>query len=377
MRALALRSAAAPILVLLAALALVVGSAAFRVGAADHLDAPTVRSDGRIDINDVYVFQSGLNQTGSQTVLAMTIDPAAGLLSPTSFRPGAVYQFNISTNGDTIPEIAYRIKFGGVRPNGTQTMNVLRANGAGNPVAGAGGASVGNGSSYQTISLAGGGMAWAGLRDDPFFFDLDAFKHFKAVLLADPHTLGGLDGLVNCLRTNPGPTDFFVGLNGMAIVLQLPDSAVGGGTIKVWASVRIDENGQLTQVERMGLPGINTIFNHNDATKEAYNRANPKFDVANETDDVAGVVSLITGLAGTAAPYTPAAYGALIASLLLPDVITYDTSTPANFGDLNGRALPNDVIDTALTVVAHTQLSDCVANDSTFLPSFPYLGVPN
>ena len=58
-------------------------------------------------------------------------------------------------------------------------------------------------------------------------------------------------------------------------------------------------------------------------------------------------------------------------------MITYDTSTPANFGDLNGRALPNDVIDTALTVVAHTQLSDCVANDSTFLPSFPYLGVPN
>src|SRR6266487_972067 len=286
MRALALRSAAAPILVLLAALTLVVGSAAFRVGAADHLDAPTVRNDGRIDINDVYVFQSGPNQTGSQTVLAMTIDPAAGFLSPTSFRPGAVYQFNVSTNGDTIPEIAYRIKFGGVRSNGTQAMTVLRANGAGNPVAGAGGAPVGNGSSYQTISLAGGGMAWAGLRDDPFFFDLNAFKHFKAVLLATPHSLGGLPGLVDCSRINPAPTDFFVGFNGMAIVLQLPDSAVGGGTIKVWASVLIDENGQLTQVERMGLPGINTIFNHNDADKEAYNRAIPKDAAANETDDV-------------------------------------------------------------------------------------------
>jgi Domain of unknown function (DUF4331) len=376
MRALALRSAAAPILVLLAALALVVGSAAFRVGAADHLDAPTVRSDGRIDINDVYVFQSGANQTGSQTVLAMTIDPAAGLLSPTSFRPGAVYQFNVSTNGDTIPEIAYRIKFGGVRANGTQAMSVLRANGAGNPISGAGGSSVGSGSSYQTISLAGGGMAWAGLRDDPFFFDLDAFKHFKATLLAGGG-LADLAGLVDCTRTNPGPTDFFRGLNGMAIVLQLPDSAVGGGTIKVWASVLIVENGHLTQVERMGLPGINTIFNHNDADKEAYNRANPKNDVANYTDDVAGVVSLITSLAGTAAPYTPASYGAFVASLLLPDVITYDTSKPANFGDLNGRALNNDVIDTALTVVAHTPLTDCVANDSTFLVHFPYLGIPN
>ena len=374
MRALALRSAAAPLLVLLAALTLVVGSAAFRVGAADHLDAPTVRSDGRIDINDVYVFQAGANQTGSQTVLAMTIDPAAGLLSPTSFRPGAVYQFNVSTNVDTIPEIAYRIKFGGVRANGTQAMNVLRANGAGNPVSGGGGASVGSGSSYQTISLAGGGMAWAGLRDDPFFFDLDAFKHFKATLLAGGG-LADLPGLVDCSRTNPGPTDFFRGLNGMAIVLQVPDSAVGGGTIKVWANVLVVENGQLTQVERMGLPGINTIFNHTDATKEAYNRANPKNDVANETDDVAGVVSLITSLAGTASD--PDAYGAAIAAVLLPDVITYDTSKPANFGDLNGRALNNDVIDTALTVVANTPLTDCVANDSTFLAHFPYLGIPN
>src|SRR2546428_2460169 len=100
MRTFALRTIWGPIAILLAALALVVGSAAFRVGAADHLDAPTVRNDGRIDINDVYVFQSGPNQAGSQTVLAMTVDPAAGFLSPTSFRPGAVYQFNVSTNGD-------------------------------------------------------------------------------------------------------------------------------------------------------------------------------------------------------------------------------------------------------------------------------------
>ena len=372
MRALALRSAAAPFVVLLTALTLVVGSAALRVGASDHLDAPTVRADGRIDINDLYVFQSGPNQSGSQTVLAITVDPAAGILSPTSFRAGAVYQFNISTNGDTIPEIAYRIKFGGVRPNGTQAMTVLRADGQGNPVSGAGGRSVGTGSSYQTISLAGGGLAWAGLRDDPFFFDLNAFKHFKATLLADG-TLAGLPGLVDCTRTNPRPTDFFLGFNGMAIVLQVPDSAVGGGTIKVWANTLVVENGQLTQVDRIGLPGINTIFNHTDATKEAYNRANPKNDVANYTSAVTGVVSLITSLDGHAV----AGYPAAIAAALLPDVLTYNTATHANFSNLNGRALSDDVIDTALTVVANTPLSDCVANDSTFSGSFPYLGVPN
>jgi hypothetical protein len=221
-------------------------------------------------------------------------------------------------------------------------------------------------------------MVWAGLRDDPFFFDLDAFKHFKATLLAGGG-LADLGGLVDCGRTNPRPTDFFLGFNGMAIVLQVPDSAFKPGTahptIKVWATVSIDENGSLHQVERMGLPGINTIFNHIDSTKEAYNRARPQNDVANYTDDVAGVVSLITGLAGTASD--PDAYGAAVAGALLPDVITYNTAQTANFAVLNGRALANDVIDVALTVVANTPLTDCVGNDSTFSTSFPYLGTPN
>jgi len=379
MRAHAMRFVAAPLVLVLTLLAMVVGSAALRVGAADHLDAPTVQSDGRIDINDVYVFQG---QNSNNTVLAMTIDPAAGLLSPKSFRPGAVYDFKVSTNGDAIPDVAYRIKFGGVQGNGTQSLSVHRATGA-QATGGAGGPSIGNGRSYQTLALAGGGQIWAGLRDDPFFFDLDAFKHFKATLLAGGG-LADLGGLVNCSRTNPAPIDFFnkgpgMAFNGMAIVLELPDSAFKPGTahptIKVWGTVSIVENGQLTQVERMGLPGINTIFNHTPSTKEAYNRAKPQNDVANETDDVAGVVELITSLAGTASD--PHAYGLAVAGLLLPDVITYNTATDANFANLNGRALSNDVIDVALTVVAHTPLSDCVANDSTFLSGFPYLGVPN
>ena len=160
---------------------------------------------------------------------------------------------------------------------------------------------------------------------------------------------------------NPAPTNFFKGLNGSAIVIQLADSALGG-TIRVWGETSIQENGVRTQVERMGLPTINTVFNHTDATKDAYNRAEPRNDVANYSDDVSGVVELITSLAGTAPD--PAAYGDAIAGVLLPDVITYNTSQPANFGVLNGRALTDDVIDVALSVVANTPLTDCIGNDS-------------
>ena len=58
----------------IAALAMVLGLAALGAGAADHLDAPLVRTDGRLDINDVYTFAHG-----EHTVLAMTVNPAAGV----------------------------------------------------------------------------------------------------------------------------------------------------------------------------------------------------------------------------------------------------------------------------------------------------------
>ena len=369
MRTLTLRAVALPLAVVVAAAALLVASTALRVGAADHLDAPTVKTDGRIDINDVYVFEG---QNAANTVLVMTVNPAAGLLSPTTFRPGALYEFKVDTGSNAVEDIALRVKFGGVRGDGSQHVSVFRANGA-KATSGAGGMPIGKGSTGSSITLAGGGTAWAGLADDPFFFDLARFQAFKATLLAGGG-LADLGGLVDCTRTDPAPTDFFLGLNGTAIVIELPDSALGG-TIRVWAETSIEENGVRTQVERMGLPTINTVFNHTNATKDAYNRAEPRNDVADYSDDVSGVVELITGLAGTAAD--PAAYGDAIASVLLPDVITYNTAQPANFAVLNGRALSNDVIDVALTVVANTALSDCIANDSTFRASFPYVGLPN
>src|SRR3989337_2990485 len=93
----------------LAVIALILGPATISTRAADHLDAPLVAADGRIDINDVYVFQSPSNP--ANTVLVMTVNPAAGLLSGTRLRPGAQYEFLVDTTGDAVQDIAYRLKF--------------------------------------------------------------------------------------------------------------------------------------------------------------------------------------------------------------------------------------------------------------------------
>lgn len=369
-------------------LAMVVGSAALRVGAADHLDAPTVKSDHRIDINDIYVFEGA---DPANTVLVMTTNVHAGFLSGTTFRPGALYEFKIDNTGDAIEDVAYRIKFGDVRGDGSQQIHVQRADGAANPGSGAGGKVVAKGSTGEMLTVAGGGMAWAGLADDPFYFDLVGFSGFKADLLAE---ITG-DGLspaellaaitTNICTSDPAP-NFFAGFDATAIVLEVPDSALDGnnttGVINVWGETAVVEGGVLTQVERMGLPTINTVFNHTDATKEAYNRANPSGDPALVGGNISFLVSTITGLAEALGALPPgfdeAAYGAAIADALTPDVLTYDTDTGANFAALNGRALNDDVINVAYSAVSAGVLTDdCVDEDNTLSGAFPYLGTAN
>ncbi len=81
---------------------------------ADHLDAPLASADGRVDINDLYVFSSPTNPDNA--VLIMTVNPVAGVLSPTTFHPKAKYEFLIDDDGDAKPDQKYTVKFG--KPDG-------------------------------------------------------------------------------------------------------------------------------------------------------------------------------------------------------------------------------------------------------------------
>jgi len=119
-----------------------------------------------------------------------------------------------------------------------------------------------------------------------------------------------------------------------------------------------------TQIDRMGRPAINTVFNHGE-DKNRFNAGDP---VNDWRDFGTSCVSTLTAL-GAADPSG-------LAHVLLPDILTYDTSSSAGF--LNGRQLSDDVIDAELNLITNGKLTgDCVANDSTFSSTFPYLGRPN
>jgi len=330
------------------AVAAVAAVAAIPAVSADHLDAPTTKRDGRTDINDVYVFHPGASQNLSRTVLAMTVNPAAGVISGTTFRQGARYEFLIDKNGDARPDITVRTQFT-APDNGKQNYTVRWIKGDDSKVIARG--------ETEEVESEDGVKSYAGLRDDPFFFDLANFNN-GATFCGAP---GGLP-----------VKDFFLGLNTSALVIEVPTSMIGSA-VGVWGRTLVGGD----QVERMGRPAILTVFIPPNPfetgstavgnLEDQFNRTTPNRDQARWRGEV---VNTLLALGNSQARADT------LADVLLPDILTVDLSMQTGF--LNGRGLADDVIDAELQLLLNNPAaSDCVANDSTFLANFPYVGVPN
>ena len=375
-----------------AALALALGGAPLLVSGADHLDAPALggltnaggdfaphSEHGDRDINDVYVFQGS---NASRTVLAMTTNPATNFFGH-DFGTNVRYILNVDRNGNAVVDLAYVFRFGAPAggPGGAQSYTVTRYTGV-NATTMKAGVQVGWGSTGGNgIGTAkDGGKVFAGLRSDPFFFDLTGF--IGTVFGVGADNLSVLDG---------NASDFFAPLNTNALVIEVPDAALGATNIGVWGSTQYWSGSSWAKADQMGRPAINTVFNTSlvDAasgtTKNQFNTTIPsrqrtayagKFrtniittltniNAVLGTDDAFGCTDYDAGTAGA------------IADILLPDLLTYDVTTAAA-GPLNGRALADDVIDIELGLTTNGCVtSDGVGPHSDYLSTFPYLGVPH
>ncbi len=230
------------------------------------------------------------------------------------------------------------------------------------------GSTAGNG----MASLRGDGKVFAGVRSDPFFFDLTGFVGTLFHI--------GTDAL------GDNPTDIFKGFNTNAIVIEVPDDQLGG-KIGVWGQTQWWNGSAWMPGDQMGRPAINTVFNTKlvDAnaatTKNLFNQTPPSkqrtADGGQFRTNVITTLTHINAVLGIGPPGLhrwPQAQG--LADFLLPDVLTYDTATKA--GGLNGRALSDDVIDIELGITTNGAVtSDGVGPHSDYLAVFPYLGVPH
>jgi len=157
--------------------------------------------------------------------------------------------------------------------------------------------------------------------------------------------------------------------------------------IGVWGQTQYWDNGMWHAADQMGRPAINTVFNTplvgaSGTTKNQFNETPPSqqrtaFNGQFKTNVVNTLMNINAALGTGCDDYDAATAGA-IANILLPDVITYDTTTAANGTHLNGRALADDVIDAELGITTNGCVtSDGVGPHSDYMSTFPYLGTPH
>lgn len=385
MRKTVIAAVAASLAVAAAAVGALVGGPG-SAGAADHVDAPGLMPPGgnfQLDITDIYAWRA----TNGNTVLALNVN---GLTKPgqtpvfasgvpgVRATKGVAYWLRVDNDGDAVSDVDLQITFGKPANNGVQRMTIRR-----NGKLLVSGKTTAPAAHVVTINRQHGVKAYAGLRDDPFFFDLQGYLDILAAL--DDDKTNDAKSFVGCTAPR---ADFFKGLNVSAIVLELPPSRLTGSTssIGVWGATTVGGK----QVDRMGRPAINTVFLPNNpfpgeqkgqvpSKKSTFNKGQPKNDQAAFRGEVVNTLQVLFSLNDAAGDDKTDDQKQIdgLADILLPDVLTFDTAKSGTF--LNGRALADDVIDAELDLVTEgTVKTDCVSkNDRKLWPSFPYLATPH
>lgn len=382
--------------------------------ASDHDDGETDTKGRNVNITDVYAFREGDQNsaaTPNDLILIMNVNPRSVARQQYYFSTTAQYEIKIERATDVnaaptaaglgTPDVALRFTFGA--PDGMNRQPVMLT-----PVLnGVAGASLAAGSTtalndapiVTTVSTSSTTLSvFAGLRQDPFFFDVEQFFRVRAGALGV--------GPAEVFR-HPG-IDFTWGYNVLSIVVRVPVAFLQQGltmtTFDVWTTVSApDGAGGFTQVERLAQPAINEGLIVTNAYLNALNAIGPADEAALlAAGGCAGALSnpIIAEAATTLLALGNTAPQALaICNAFLPDVMRIDVTGPSGYAaavstsgrPVRGRMIKDDVIDITLGVVVpgSNQLleHDNVSYDGPspinetghrpLLQDFPYLPAPN
>jgi hypothetical protein len=338
------------------------------VQAADHLDSPLVQSDPAADINDLYAFMNPNNP--GELILVATVMPLADANS--RFSDAVEYRFNIQNLASGQDYVIGCKALG----RADDLMKCELQNMQGRKVFAYVGTQSGNPNSRLRI--------FAGLRDDPFFFDLAAYR--QTVATASPQF------------SNPG-TDFFSGLGTLAIVIGIDSDLLTSGGVEPVLSVyasshrlrnRFDFSGdnriirEDNQVDRKGRPAVNTalidLFGTSPAMKDAYNSNDDPATWSQFIPEMQmnlEILDTLDGVSGNA--LLPAN---VLATVLAEDRLLVDTSQAVcdaylavelGVPQCGGRTLQRDVIDDTFGAVVGPGVSDFVGDSNVYLADFPFL----
>jgi hypothetical protein len=391
------------------------GAVASLVRASDHDDGENDMKARALNLTDLYVFREqdqNPGATAGDLVFVMDTNPRSLPRQQYSFSPNARYEFKISRVRDRDAratgkaDLTLRFEFEKPNAAGVQEMKVTgirdgaqrtvqtTAGGDAIRTTPIGAAPVLN---QVAVDTAGGGITvFAGLREDPFFFDVEQFFRVRA----------GLAGLGPKVGFRSPGLDFTYGYNVNSIVARVPmgwlASTSGATTFDVWETISVPnaaKPGEWTQIERLARPAVNEGLVLTNDSLNTLNAVGPDFEAAVLAGDKA---------AGAAAAPVLKEVGAVLKALgnddarvnallgaFLPDVMRIDTTGPSGYANalnklgspIRGRMLKDDVIDITLSVVSNGAVtSDNTSYDGPnaggaahrpLLPAFPYLAEPN
>jgi hypothetical protein len=301
--------------------------------------------------------------------MIVTLSPAAGVVGPAFFRQYCSYEIRVQNTPALADNFAFQFTFSAPDAYGRQNFQLVKQSAIGQPLLTqttlAPPSAIVNtplafGPTGQPIAVKGGGKVMAGLFDDPFFFDLNAFNKFVALAEAG----APLAERVAPFMPPNFPNNFFANFNVIALVLEVPTASLLSSKNDPKLAIWVRTLGINEQVDRMGRPAIATATIPT-AFKNVFNELTPFTDTYYFTGYQVGEITSFYGVT--------TAYAQGLSAVLLPDLLTIDTSKPSGF--LNGRLLTDDVIDAEFKLLTNGALTtDRVDNDSVFSNSFPYLG---
>lgn len=222
-----------------ALLAVGLASSAF---AADHLDSPAASAEPTADITDLYAWMSS---DADKLNLVLNVAPDAG--DAMTFPTSTVYAFHVNSSagyGMAQTETLVRCQF--------YAENAIEC-WAGDEYV------VGDPSDPAGITSTSGALrVFAGLRNDPFYFEFVGFSETVAAVRAaaggltfdddgcpalEEATASALVGQLQSGMSGAPASDTFAGQNVLSLVVQIDDEVVtgGGDVLGIWASTHAAE----------------------------------------------------------------------------------------------------------------------------------------
>ncbi|NJO42123.1 MAG: DUF4331 domain-containing protein [Cyanobacteria bacterium CRU_2_1] len=342
--------------------------------ASDHDDGDIDVRSRSLSLTDLYVFREidqNANAQQDDLILVMNTNPRSLARQQYFFSAEAQYEFRIARTNDVNstptgnPDLILRFTFS--NPTGRQrqqkmTVTLVDSRGtvtaerttdnksiltttlpiADNPV-------------LNQVRLRGSNLTiFAGLREDPFYFDVEQFFRVRAGVLGKGPAVG--------FRDPDTAIDFATGYNVNTIVVRVPRRLLQGNTnataFDVWLSLRIRDprTREFIQTEQMARPGINEALLVSQRNLAAYNRLQPSRMNTQESRAVrAEAKNTLLALGNNDAR------AEALLNAFLPDVMRIDTTGTSGFANalntkgspIRGRLLLDDVVDVALTVLTN------------------------